>query len=781
MAKNLKLNIKNAQLAQALNLNKLKKAKEDAVIKAAKDKKAREAKKLDDIAKAKAAELKKAAEPKPVTPKPVKAKQPEAKQPEAKVESPKEIPETTKNKAESKEKKPKVSAEDSKSTAKTDDKKAENSKEKTPGKPMQFRDFRDLKTQRKQQKVGSFDARDRQGLRETDESWRRKRKAKRGFGSRIEQEIIRPKNVSVRTPISIKDLASEMKLKASELIAKLFLQGMALTLNDYLDDETTIQLLGHEFDCEITIDTSEEERLRITDKTIKEEIAECDPKKLVTRPPVVTFMGHVDHGKTSLIDAIRKTKMAEAEAGAITQHIGAFKCHTSVGDLTILDTPGHEAFTAMRMRGADATDIIVLVVAGDEGIRQQTEEAIQQAQDANVPIVVAINKSDKPNFNADTIYRELADKELLPEIWGGSTITVNCSAVTGEGIPELLEMLALQSEILELKANPDSRARGTVLESQLHKGLGSVATILIQNGTLHIGNPLVLDLDYGRVKTMHDEHGRLLETAGPSTPVKITGLSALPEAGSEFIVVDTDREARILSKDRSEGRKRTLLQQSKRTAFESLVQQKQEEKKVLHLVLRADVQGSLEALKTSLMKIKSDKADVNILSSDVGEISESDIELAAASQATIIGFHTKIEAHAEELIKQTKANVRLHTIIYHAIDDVKELMRKTLDKIAEEKDIGKAEVLTTFKSSQLGVIAGCKVTEGLIKRGCQVRQIRKDEQIWKGVVPSLKRIKEDVKEVQKGYECGILLQNRSDIQEGDIFEAFEIIYKEQDL
>lgn len=653
--------------------------------------------------------------------------------------------------------------------------------EKKPEKFVGFKEFKDVKPQKKSPQTDSFDSRDRQGLRDNEQQdrWRKQKKSK--MRSYTEEQVIRPKSLKVRLPITVKDLAQEMKLKASELIGKLFLQGVALTLNDLLDDETTVQLLGHEFECEITIDTSEERRLRITDKTIKEEIASTPKEQIKLRPPLITFMGHVDHGKTSLIDSIRSTNLTDDEAGSITQHIGAFRCHTAVGDITILDTPGHEAFFAMRTRGADITDIVVLVVAGDEGIKEQTVEAINQAKEAKVPILVAINKCDKPNYNVENVYRELSERELLPEAWGGSTITVNCSAVTGQGIKELLEMLALQAEILELQANPNSRARGTVIESQLHKGLGAVCTVLVQNGTLKLGDAVVFAEHWGRIKTMHDEHNRELKTAGPSSPVKITGLSGLPEAGSEFIVVSSEREARELSEKRVEGNLQKIASQSKRVGFESLMQKKAEKKKVLNLVLRADVQGSLEALQTSLMKIKSSKVEVNILSSDIGEISESDIELAFASKATVLGFHTKIQPHADSLIKQTHVPVRLHNIIYHAVDDVKALMKELLDKIPEETDTGSAFVKAVFKSSHLGVIAGCQVAEGTIKRNHLIRQIREGEVIWKGKMASLKRAKEDVKEVTKGIECGILLQNHSDVKVDDILQAYEITYHEQDL
>lgn len=646
-------------------------------------------------------------------------------------------------------------------------------------KAAKFKEFKDIKPKRQQQ--ARFDARDRQGLREGDEEqqWRKKR-AKQI--RQIEDVTIRPTSLKVRMPIAIKDLASEMKLKASQLIAKLFSQGVIVTLNDILDDETTIQLLGQEFGCDITIDSSEERRIRITDKTIKEEVHEADPDVLTIRPPVVAFMGHVDHGKTSLIDAIRKSNRAAGEAGAITQHIGAFCCSTPVGKIAILDTPGHEAFSAMRARGADVTDIVVLVIAGDEGMRQQTLEALQRAKEAKVTIVVAINKCDKPNFNAENVYRQLAEQELLPEAWGGQTITINCSAVTNEGIPELLEMLALQAEILELKADPTCRARGTVLESEMHKGMGSIATVLVQNGTLHLGDALVFGQYWGRVKTMHNEFRQDLSDAGPSTPVEITGMSGLPEAGQEFIVVKNEREAREIAEARMQGMRQVNLMQAKKLTMDNLFQQAAEtNKKILNIILRADVQGSLEALKAALMKIQSSKAELNIIFTGVGEVSESDVQLAAASKAVIIGFHTQIESHADAIVKQLGIQVRLHDIIYHAIDDVKLLLGNLLDKIAIETERGKLDVIATFKSSQHGTIAGCMVTEGLINRNHSIRVKRNKEVIWKGAVASLKRIKEDVREVAKGFECGVLLNGFNDFKVGDVLEAYEVTYITQEL
>ncbi len=639
---------------------------------------------------------------------------------------------------------------------------------------------KELRLPKKKEEV-RFDARDRQGLRDVDnEAWRKRRAHKpRRI---VQEEIVRPKVLTVRLPITIKDLSQGMKLKASQLIAKLFMQGMTLTLNDYLDDETVVQLLGHEFECEIKIDTSEQERIRITDQTIRQEIDATSPDHLILRCPVVTFMGHVDHGKTSLIDTIRKSNRAAGEAGAITQHIGAFKVKTNAGDVTILDTPGHEAFSEMRSRGANVTDIVVLVIAGDEGIKAQTEEAMRQAREAKVPILVALNKCDKPNFDAQKVYRELADRDLLPESWGGTTITVNCSAVSGQGITELLEMIALQAEILELRANTIARARGTVLESEMHKGLGAVATVLVQNGMLRKGDAIVFGHYSGRIKTMQDDHGRNIEEAGPSTPVKITGLSELAQAGNEFIVVKNEKEARELASARAEGLVRDLQSKPKLGSMEKMMAKKESgEKKILPLILRADVQGSLEALKNSLLKIQSDKVRLEIVNADIGEISESDISLAAASKATIVGFHTSIESHADELIKQKKVAVYTQDVIYHLIDEVKLRMKSLLDKIEQETDVGAAVVKAVFKSSQLGQIAGCQVTEGTIKRQNFMRQIRGKEMIWKGKIASLKRLKEDVKEVQKGFECGILLEGQHDYKEGDIFQAYEITYLEQDL
>lgn len=631
----------------------------------------------------------------------------------------------------------------------------------------------------------SFDSRQRHGLIVEDEDekgWRKRRPKQRQVQIQA-PEVSRPTKISVRLPISVKDLASEMKLKASELIAKLFMQGVVMTLNDILDDELVVQLLGQELGCEITIDTKEEERVRITGKTISEEIKEESAENLSPRPPVVAFMGHVDHGKTSLIDAIRKSNRAQYEVGAITQHIGAFMCQTDRGPITIIDTPGHEAFTAMRIRGAEVTDIVVLVIAGDEGIQEQTIEAIKQAKEAHATIVVAMNKCDKSTFDQEQIYRQLADHELLPESWGGHTVTVACSALTQQGIPELLEMIAIQAEVLELKANPRTRARGTVVESEMSKGQGPLATVLVQNGTLHLGDCVVFGSTWARVKSMRDDSNKDMMEAGPSTPVRITGISGVPAAGEEFISVKDEKEARDIAEARREGQRQTAFQTKRKISLENMMERASgvAAKKVLTLILRADVQGSLEAVKTALFKIESKKVELNIISQGVGEISESDLQLALASKATIVGFHTCIEAHAEPMVKELGVQVRLHSIIYHAQDDVKALMKALLDKIPEEREKGKAEVRALFKSSHFGIIAGCQVLDGEISRNCKARVKRGDDIVWTGSIVSLKRFKEDVKEVSKGAECGITLEGFDAYQVGDILEAFEVVYLDQDL
>lgn len=834
MAKNLKLNVKNAQLAEALKLGKIKKKKKVEPPKATpSDTQApvKKARSLEPLV-----EKPKEEETKP-TPKKVEAEAPPPPPVKKKVQAkdaPSPLPPKPKPKVEEKrvppkpapsqtavfkpkertggigfirpgtDKKARQEAREISAKAAREKPAAEKKNPAAGGKPGDDRSRfkstappppqseRPKKTTYAKENRPSrrtilteqttFDSRHRQGLKShDDEGWRRRRPGYKQKQKRIaEIPVIRPNSLSVKLPITIKDLAVAMKYKAAELISKLFMQGIVVTINDHLDDETIVQLLGQEFGCEITIDTSEAERLQITDKTISEEIAE-DESALEPRAPVVAFMGHVDHGKTSLIDKIRESNIASGEAGAITQHIGAFRANVREGALTILDTPGHEAFTAMRSRGATVTDIVVLVVAGDEGIKPQTEEAIQQALDAKVPMVVAINKCDKPDFNADNVYRQLADRNLLPESWGGEILTVNVSAHTSEGLPNLLEILYLQSEMLELKANPKKRARGTVLESELKKGLGINATLLIQNGTLKLGDALVIDNVYGRVKTMHDENGKNKKSASPSFPVEITGISDQPEAGCEFIVVSSEKEAKKLCEERLAKKEHRQLMKGR--SLESIMQRSEElsAKKVLNIILKADVQGSLEAVRESLLKIKSDKAEVNIIASDVGEIAESDIEYAAASNAVIIGFHTSIQSHAEPMIGKLKVKVKLHDVIYHIVDDAKEMMIELLDKVRVETECGAVEIRQIFKSSALGTIAGCSVTDGVIRRINHLKLYRNDEIIWEGEFNSLKRGTDDTKEVKKGFECGLLLKGFSDYQVGDIVRAFDITYVTAEL
>lgn len=797
MVKNLKIKFKNTQLTEALNLKKIKKAVKKTV-------KKKSVTDLEEVPKKKKARVlspseiassKKAAEEKAASTKKADAKKATLKEATKEQKTEPEITtETASEKATAgvdviaaaaaAAKAPKKApvSDDATALPKKEEKPATTTKPLKPALPAAKKPLpkKELKP-KKQGTYRAFDSRDRMGLRASEEErWRKRRPYHKRSRNIIEEPPARPKTLTIRLPITIKDLATSMKLKASELISKLFLQGVVITLNDFLTDETTVQLLGHEFSCEITIDRSEEERLQITSQSIREEISDTDPKALQIRPPIITFMGHVDHGKTSLIDAIRKSNIAASEAGAITQHIGAFAAKTSFGFITILDTPGHEAFSEMRERGANATDIVVLVIAGDEGVRDQTIEALNQAKAAEVPIVVAINKSDKDGYDPEKIYRQLSDHKLLPEAWGGTTITVNCSALSKDGVNQLLELLSLQAEILELKANPLARGRGAILESQMHKGMGPVATVLVQNGTLKLNDSIVFGNQYGRIKSMHDQFNKPLLTAPPSTPVKITGLSGLAEAGLEFIVVPSEKEAKKLAHDREEEFSRARLAKSKKASLESVFQ-KQESKKILPLILKADVQGSLEALIVALQKLPTEKVSLNIIKAEVGEISESDIQLASASKAPVVGFHTKIEGHAAELISEQGIKVYLHNIIYHAIDEIKKLMIAKLDKIAVENDTGKAEIKALFKSSHLGTIAGCQVIDGIVKRGQMARIVRDGEVILKSKIASLKRVKEDVKEASKGQECGILIEKFDDFQEKDIIQTYDITYLEPEL
>lgn len=792
MTKNPKPSIKNKQLAGSLNLGKLK----DKLNKKNAPEEEKPEKKKPKKAPAPKKVATKVANPVEVQPEEKVKPKVEAKAPEPQIEeNVEERPVREKAKPEKKLSKMERLANKSDieelgkrspdMQTKSNFKKGNRSDRPLPKLGKSNRGYQDLPPLRKSSGPGNFDSRSRQGLVSQDEgTWqRRRRKPFKQKRSSDEDKTIRPTELTVRVPITIKNLAAQMKFKASELITVLFKQGLAVTLNDYLDDETTLQLLGHELGCEITINNAEQERIQITDKTLSEEIQETSEDKLEIRPPVVTFMGHVDHGKTSLIDAIRKSNRVAYEAGAITQHIGAFQCKTTHGPITILDTPGHEAFSAMRNRGANVTDIVVLVVAGDEGIRDQTIEALQQAKAAGVTIIVAINKSDKEGFNPDEVYRGLADHELLPEAWGGSTVMVNCSAKTGEGVADLLELIALQSEVLELKANAETRARGVVLESEIHKGMGNVATLIVQNGTLNVGDSLVFDCHYARIKTMINDRGETLQHATPSMPAEITGISGVPEAGSEFIVVKDEKEAKAIAEMRAKEVQKDRFALKKKNLKESFLSESSDDKpkKILNLILRADVQGSLEALKQSLNKIKSDKIEHFVVSEGVGEVTESDIDLAKTSGATIIGFHTRIESHAEELMKSINVRIKMPKIIYEAVDQVKEMMIERLDKIPQEEDQGAAEVKAIFKSSKVGRIAGCQVSTGTIKRNHKARVVRDGKVIWKGSIASLKREKEDVKELKKDQECGIVLSGFNQLEVGDTIQSFDVTYLTQTL
>ena len=615
---------------------------------------------------------------------------------------------------------------------------------------------------------------------DTDDRWRKKRRPPRKVSA---EPIIpdRPKSLSISLPITVKDFAAQLKLKVSEVISKIFLQGMTLTINDILQDETLVQLLGSEFDCEIEIDTKEEERRNVTNETIAEEIHNDEPKNLVERPPIVAFMGHVDHGKTSLIDCLRKTNTLNQESGAITQHIGAFMVNRNDKLFTVLDTPGHAAFSEMRQRGAVVTDLIVIVVAGDDGVKEQTLEAINAAKESGCTVIVAINKCDKESFDKEKVYRQLSEVELLPEAWGGSTTTIDCSAKTGKGIDELIEVIELTTEILELKANPNKRARGSVIESEKNKGLGNTATLIVRNGTLQIGDCLVFDQEWARVKTMKNEFSKKVKNAKPSYAVEVTGLSGIPQAGEEFIVVKNEKDARTIAKARQDqiaSKRRTERQQM---TLEAFLDHSEDSVKELKVILKTDVNGSLEACANAISKIKSEKVKVTIIDKSVGCISESDMNLAENSDAVILGFHTTIERHAEQEAKQQNVTVRLFNVIYDMISEVKNLMLDTLDPIPVERDIGAAKVIAMFKSSKAGSISGCLITDGLINRNALLRIKRGKEIIaTKANIKSIRREKDDVREVKKGFECGIVSDNNA-IKVDDILEAYVIDYVKQTL
>lgn len=584
------------------------------------------------------------------------------------------------------------------------------------------------------------------------------------------KEDLTPKVIEIPELISIHDLAEKMKIQPSVIIKKLFLAGKMVTVNSELDFEAAGELA-----MEMNFDPVPEVKEDVIGKMLED--TEDAEETLVARPPVVCVMGHVDHGKTSLLDAIRDTHVIDREAGGITQHIGAYVVTINGQKITFLDTPGHEAFTAMRMRGANSTDIAILVVAADDGVMPQTVEAINHAKAAGIEIIVAINKIDKPSANIERVKQELVEHELIPEDWGGSTIFVPVSAHTHEGLDNLLEMILLTAEVLELKSNPNRRARGLVIEAELDKGKGPVATVLVQKGTLHVGDPIAVGACHGKVRAMMDDNGRRVKEAGPSKPVEILGLNDVPGAGEIFVSPENDKEARAFAETYVKESREKLIEDTKlKMSLDDLYSQIQSGNlKELNIIVKADVQGSVEAVKQSLLKLSNEEVVVKIIHGGVGAINESDVSLASASNAIIIGFNVRPDATAKETAEREKVDLRLYRVIYDAINDVEAAMKGMLDPIFEEKVLGHAEVRQIFKASGVGNIAGSYVLDGVFQRGCKCRITREGEQIFDGALASLKRFKDDVKEVKAGYECGLVFEKFNDIQELDIVEAYTMV------
>ena len=583
-----------------------------------------------------------------------------------------------------------------------------------------------------------------------------------------EEEV---KVITLPDTITIKELADKMKVQPSVIVGKLFKEkGQMVTVNQEVDYDQAEEI-AMEFDilCE------KEEKIDVIAELLKED--EENEADMVTRPPVVCVMGHVDHGKTSLLDAIRKTNVTAKEAGGITQHIGAYVVEINGQKITFLDTPGHEAFTAMRMRGAQATDIAILVVAADDGVMPQTVEAINHAKAAGVEIIVAVNKIDKPSANVDRVKQEMSEYELVPEDWGGSTIFVPVSAHTHEGIKDLLEMILLTAEVKELKANPNRKARGIVIEAELDKGKGPVATVLVQKGTLKVGQNVAVGACFGKVRAMMDDKGRRVKEAGPSTPVEILGLNDVPNAGEIFVEMDNEKEARAFAETFISEEKNRLIDDTKtKLSLDALFSQiKAGSVKELPIIVKADVQGSVEAVKQSLMKLSNEEVMVKVIHGGVGAVNESDVNLASASNAIIIGFNVRPDATAKSVAEREKVDIRLYKVIYQAIEDVEAAMKGMLDPVFEEKIIGHAVVRQTFKASGVGTIAGAYVLDGQFTRGCSARITRDGQQIFNGALASLKRFKDDVKEVKAGYECGLVFDKFNDIKEDDMIEAYAMV------
>ncbi|MFO7764808.1 MAG: translation initiation factor IF-2 [Pelovirga sp.] len=577
--------------------------------------------------------------------------------------------------------------------------------------------------------------------------------------------------IKISDSITVGELAKRMGVKANELIAELMRQGSMVTINHPLDYESAA-ILASEFNYEVENIAFDEET--ILDVALPKE-KESSAADLKTRPPVVTIMGHVDHGKTSLLDAIREANVTEGEAGGITQHIGAYDVDLDGRKITFLDTPGHEAFTAMRARGAGVTDIVILVVAADDGVMPQTREAINHAKAAGVPIIIAVNKIDKPEANPERIKQGLTEFELVPEEWGGETIFVEVSAKMKMNLDNLLEMILLQAEVLELQANPDKRAKGSIVEARLDKGRGPVATVLVQDGTLKVGDSIVAGLHYGRVRTMTAANGIQVKEAGPSFPVEVTGLGGVPDAGETFNAVDSEKSAKEVSQHRQSKQRELDLAKSSKASLEQLFARMQEGVvEELAVIIKADVQGSVEAVRDALEKLSTDTCRLNVIHTGVGGISESDVTLATASNAIVLGFNVRPEVKARTLADSEKVDIRLYSIIYDAVNDVRNAMEGLLAPTLKEKHLGRVEVRETFHVSRVGTIAGCYVLDGKIVRNSKVRLIRDNVVVWEGNLSSLKRFKDDVKEVLTGYECGIGLENYNDVKVGDTIEAFEI-------
>ncbi|MFD1850342.1 translation initiation factor IF-2 [Oceanobacillus bengalensis] len=579
---------------------------------------------------------------------------------------------------------------------------------------------------------------------------------------------VTPKKITYSDTLTVSDLADKLNKEPAELIKKLMFLGVMATKNQDLDDDA-VELICSEFDVEV------EKEIILEDTDLDKYVAPDDEASLIERPAVVTIMGHVDHGKTTTLDAIRHTKVTAGEAGGITQHIGAYQVEVEGKKITFLDTPGHAAFTSMRSRGAQITDIAILVVAADDGVMPQTVEAINHAKAAEVPIIIAVNKMDKEAANPDRVMQELTEYELIPEAWGGSTIFVNISAIKNEGIDELLEMILLVAEVEELKANPKANAFGSVIEAELDKGRGSVATLLVQNGTLRVGDSIVVGNTFGRVRAMINDLGVRVTEAGPSTPVEITGLHDVPQAGDQFLVFEDEKQGRQVGEARQQKAIVENRSGQAKVSLEDLFEQiKQGEMKELNIIIKSDVQGSTEALASSLQKIDVEGVKINIIHSGAGAITESDIILASASNAIIIGFNVRPDANAKNAADRENVDIRLHRVIYKAIEEIESAMKGLLDPEFEEKVIGQVEVRETFKVSKVGTIAGSYVTDGKITRDAGVRVIRDGVVIYEGEIDTLKRFKDDVKEVAQNYECGITITNFNDIKVGDVIEAYKM-------